>query len=113
MRRTALLLLGLIPFCAHAEDRSLTEDGTFWNSLSDTEKVHFLIGFVNGYNAGVLDLRIPIEKSRPSDATVKTIEPLFDTSQITFGTLEAGVDKCYSDFRNSRLNVQSGRDWRL
>jgi hypothetical protein len=112
MRRIAVLLICLIPLALSAEDRSQVQDGIFWNGLTRQQKVYFVEGYANGFSSGQVDLLVAL-----SNQNVKTNREIMNDagrnmpSAITFGALVNGVDKCYSDFRNSRLNVEFCLDW--
>lgn len=110
MRRIAILLLCLMPIALYGEDRGLTEDGTFWSGLTLAEKYSFVQGYAHGYVAGEGDMEsafnVPVAQSF-NHSIANRDKPI----EITFQILVEGVDKCYSDFRNSRLNVEFCVDW--
>jgi hypothetical protein len=83
-------------------------DGVFWKGLDESAKVRFLEGYSAGWYFGFnrgQHVANPAEKSKGSASVVE------DLSDITFGTLVEGVDKCYADFRNSNLLVSDCVAW--
>lgn len=110
MRRIAILLICLMPIALHGEDRGLTEDGTFWAGLTIAEKYAFVQGYAHGYVAGEGDMKSAFDIAGTKSFN-HSIADHDKPIEITFRTLVEGVDKCYSDFRNSRLNVEFCADW--
>lgn len=99
-----------MPTILFAEDRSAIHDGTFWNSLSPDEKTFFIAGYADGYVAGQAAMQIAFEVDGAKHYNHVAAE-MGKPVEITFGTLVQGVDKCYSDFRNSRLDVEVCVNW--
>jgi hypothetical protein len=114
MRRIALLLICLMPAILHAQDRTVTEDATFWKSMRPDQKTTYIMGFVNGYGSGELWVRaaLQINQIKEPQSAVAAADK-YDGTGITFGTLVDGVDKCYSDFRNSRVDVSMCVVWTI
>lgn len=112
MRRIAAFLICLMPVALHGEDRTITTDGTWWTSLTKMEKLIFIQGYTAGFFDGIGDLSAAITHSHnvvPSSA-MQEAEGMGPDS-ISFGAVVEGVDKCYGDFRNSRLDVSTCVIW--
>lgn len=110
MKRIALLLLVSLASTLHAEDRGKSTDGTYWNGLTEHEKLYVVEGFVTGYDAGLGDAISALGAKHPNDDAPASLWRDYP-SKITYGTLIEGIDKCYSDFRNSKLDIQFCFDW--
>jgi hypothetical protein len=110
MKRIALLLLVSLASTLHADDRKMTTDGTYWTGLNEAQKVYLMVGFVSGYDAGIGDGISGLSAKHPNDELPASVWRDYPT-KITYGTLVEGMDKCYSDFRNSKLNIQICFDW--
>jgi hypothetical protein len=110
MRTLILILLSILVCPLHAEDRGQIEDGAFWNSLSLREKVAFMEGYANGYISGEGDMKRAFDLTGGKSFNHTTADR--DTpAEITFRTLITGVDKCYNDPRNNRLDIELCVDW--
>jgi hypothetical protein len=71
-----------------------------------------MMGYTHGYAAGARDsLSVAMSKLQNGNDTLKDVRSDFAPDNITFGTLVEGVDACYGDFRNSRLDVDICADW--
>jgi hypothetical protein len=115
MRRIVMLLICLLAVSVHAEDRVLNEDGTFWRSLPAAQRIYFVMGYAHGYMAGSSDMRSRVvflpSTSVKSAHEVGGLSLTDSPGEITFNTLVDGVNKCYEDFRNRRLDVETCLDW--
>jgi hypothetical protein len=114
MRHIALLLLCLLPVpLLHSEDRSVTVDGVFWNSLKPVEQLRFLMGFVNGYQNGEREIADQAEAHNlvGTAALARLRNDHYDPAPLTFGQLKQGLDKCYSDYRNLQLPMNDCVRW--
>jgi hypothetical protein len=109
MRRIVLLLLCMVPIAIHAEDRSITMDGTYWKGLTHEQKVNFIEGYTEGWEFGFDRGQYAADPNLKVAKVVGTEDE--DTSGITFGTLVEGVDKCYDDYRNSNISVKYCVAW--
>jgi hypothetical protein len=96
-------------------------DGNWWNRLPESQKVVYVIGFLDGQSyaelifqgAGLYGMGDPktgqYDDKRAS--TVKDVAKYFsdvmkrDCANVPAGQLEAGLDKIYSDYRNMRIEV--------
>jgi hypothetical protein len=111
MKYIALLLL-LTASVSLAEDRSLTTDGVFWKSLTRDQKLNFVIGYAIGFAGGASDTVAVYVNAGVDGKNVRFQEVKADNpAGITYGTLIDGMDKCYSDFENRRLDVGICMDW--
>jgi hypothetical protein len=111
MKFIALLLL-LTASVSRADDRSITTDGVFWNKLTDSMKVAFLVGYSSGYLSSSTDVGGQlIKRNQLTQEALKALTKDRDPNAISFGTLEDGVDACYKDFRNERVSVNVCIDW--
>jgi hypothetical protein len=107
----SLLLLTSLSTC-RGEGRSLTVDGTFWQQMPDGAKVAFLIGYSRGYLSSSTDVGQPlIDHKLITTAILDLLVKDHNPNSLTYGTLEDGVDRCYSDFRNSKVGVDMCIDW--
>jgi hypothetical protein len=110
--RYLMLTLLLIAAAGHAEDRTITTDGSWWNALTPNEKVMFLQGYGSGYNEGQSELSAALRKEKYIVSAGVVKEARTDAPvEITFGTLMKGVDECYSDYRNSKVDVAACILW--
>jgi hypothetical protein len=114
MRFSALLFFCcLLPTAIHADHRQLTADGTWWNGLSHLDKLGFIEGYVIGYSAGNGDLQRAIKVAHTvslSDSANPSANE-DNPAGLTFGSLTNGVDNCYSDLRNTAVDVRFCLDW--
>jgi hypothetical protein len=113
MRLLAFLLLCSLPTSLLADDRTFTEGGTWWKGLAISEKLFFVMGYAHGYSVGANDFRmLMIQKQIIPFDKIVSLDPVdYSPDGITFGTLVEGIDRCYSDSRNSSLDVEDCADW--
>ena len=89
------------------QSASEANNGYWWQSLDDSMKVGYVIGFVEGSEtaSSVWKMYNNITgKKMPSSATNPAGEQE-DFSDIRFGQYEAGIDAFYKDFRNMSIHV--------
>jgi hypothetical protein len=110
MRRIAIALLCLLPISLHAEDRTIATDSTFWKGLTHKEKIFFVEGYALGFASGAIDMGI-LREPHVATSRLRLNELKNDPHDLMFGTVVEGVDKCYEDFRNARLDVSLCIDW--
>jgi hypothetical protein len=95
------------------DNKNFMSDGFFWNSLSDDAKLHFIQGYISGYDTGAAQMfafvRNNNKTAASSDAYAKT--HYYSGDGIAFETVVKGIDKCYSDFRNDKLEVAVCMNW--
>jgi hypothetical protein len=108
------MLCCLLQVTLHAQEHESNFNGTFWNDLPRVQKVWFIMGYTHGYDEGATDaLDIAGDKLPGNKATLKDVHSVFSADRMTFGTVVDGVDKCYSDFRNRRLDITYCIDWAI
>lgn len=112
MCKFPVLLVCFVTFVVHAEGQSHPQDATFWKAQTQNEKITYIEGYVKGYFAGRFDMISAFVEGGAKPVTNIAKNANRDVpDKITFGTLVDGVDACYNDFRNSRLEVDSCIAW--
>jgi hypothetical protein len=105
------LLILLSATAARAEDRGVKIDPFFWKNLTPPEKLYWMVGyeagFTHGFYAAVATLEPETTKAKP-EATAPG-----SPAGIPFGTLVAGVDKCYEDLRNDSVDIEYCTEWAI
>jgi hypothetical protein len=113
----SVLLCGARGQCAE----KIKTDGSYWEQLTQKEKVAFVVGYVGGrddgyklgkYQAVFTVIDVPGVRGAPSQKAID----LSDGSSglpYTFGQLVEGIDACYKDFRNKMLEVSTCYKWTI
>lgn len=107
-----------------ANAQQITRDGNWWNVQSNSDQITYLIGFIDGLDAGYESARgavataagtIPscddkscgtmIAMNRHDDSEIEKDEHRYDG--ITVGQLADGLSKIFADYRNRNILVSN------
>jgi hypothetical protein len=98
------------------------EDGVWWNNLTANQKVVYVVGFLDGqiFAEKLFDGALLIAQADPKtklwsperarilveaeDMTLKMLT--HDLGSVSAGQMMTGLDKIYSDYRNTRIMVR-------
>lgn len=121
MRKKFLLVLvlsiSIIQFSliAHAQEDVFPFDGYKWERLSESGKLGYVIGFMEGVSQVIPEVSYVLafqeatmkdKTEKPSYIKIYTSFSLgFDLSGITVGQFMSGLDNFYKDYRNKRILV--------
>lgn len=113
-----VVFLGFAPVAIGAEHI----DGGWWNHLTESQKVAYVVGFFDGqtYTEKLFDGALLMGQADPEtkkwnvdrariinqagNIAFKQLE--HDFGSVTAGQLMAGLDKIYADYRNTRIEVR-------
>jgi len=119
MRKAILILPLIVAVCAPQTWSELNTtlgkaNGRYWQSLSTTSKLDFLVGFGEGYSAAApsgipWDLRQMVGEAKVAAAT-KALEASrslkwYFPEKLSYGEVVKGVDRFYEDPENIRLPI--------
>lgn len=110
MLRIAAVLICLIPICALAQSTASTPNGAMWKRLNKNEKLYMVVGYEEGFKTGIADQSMALLNNGVSASTIRST-PSPHRVRTTYGDLVDGVDACYSDFRNSQLDIGVCINW--
>jgi hypothetical protein len=79
-------------------------------ALPHEEKIFFVEGYALGFASGAIDMGI-LRQPHVATSPLRLNDLKNDPHDLMFGTVVEGVDKCYEDFRNARLDVSLCIDW--
>jgi hypothetical protein len=117
--KTGVLLWVLLWGASGRSADKIKVDGSYWEQLTEKEKVAYIVGYVDGrddgykqgkYQALLAVIDVPGVRGAPSEKAAA----LSDSSSgipYTFGQLVDGIDACYKDFRNRLLQVSTCYKW--
>ena len=124
MRSLLMVSVAIILFVVPTISRgNVREDGVWWGHLSDNQKIFFVSGFIDGLSNSAIRVFGVTIKAMENPQT-KKFDPKrmvvakwigltyaheigSQFNSITTGTLKSGVDKLYSDYRNTQIGVES------
>ena len=112
MRPLGLVLLIASPISLVAQ-HNMASDGSLWGQLSKNDKLLFVMGYSDAYLPGAGDALLDLARNGDAAAAAYNPAKLSHLPNATFGTLIQGVDQCYSDFRNSKLDISVCIDWTI
>jgi hypothetical protein len=104
----ALLAILLLTSAGTAIDRGKTKNGYWWSELSETSKLWFVKGYIEGLTRAdkLLSQSLDFRNAKPPSAVTRIpVESYLDFTEISYGQFMDGLDIFYNDYRNKRINI--------
>lgn len=119
---TILLVAALLMLSGAGQADELRIDGSWWNAKTKSQKIVYILGFVDGlvYTQKLFGTALMLAGADPQTDKWSPDRALIteqagkiannqihrDFSNTTAGQLMEGLDKIYSDYRNTGIQVQ-------
>ena len=111
-----LFLLFILP--VHGLEKEIPNNGYWWEALSDSFKLGFVVGIAEGYHASYAIFDALWEFRPTEDSLSNCLRVMrsynqwlnilrYRTTEVTYGQMMDGIDKFYKDYRNKQIEVQS------
>lgn len=111
-RRFKLLVIFILLFLINIAQSSDRNDGNYWRTMNETQKLKYMVGFIDGMNLG-LDFSYWgfFEQNEESHKLAKKVLDSYNEhmdkyfENVTYDQFIDGLDNFYEDYRNRRILI--------